>query len=156
MNRNIESVTHFHLDLPPPPSPPIIDQVSSLNIWQIIKHILVTFWACLRSMPESIFKVPVTMSLCQLLEKKRKKNWENLKTLRSFKWNDMQYLACLKLGVNTHCFGASLKAYKRVFLTFKKKQGNAAIYYWLPSPLVRKRLHFQCVFNPSLTVCASP
>ena len=45
-------------------------------------------------MPESIFKVGVTISLCQILRYQRRYSW-------SLAWNYLQYLACLKLGVNT-------------------------------------------------------
>ena len=97
LQKTEESVTTFHLGLPT--VTPNFDPNFSVflfcfySIWQSMKHILVLF-NILQAQTKEYFKVPVTVSLCQLLRYQRQYIW-------SLTRNYLQYLACLKLGLNT-------------------------------------------------------
>ena len=114
--KNVESVTTLNLGLPPPPFWPSKVNIffrlnkNILNIWQTMKLILATFWACLKPRPDSIFKVPVTIFLCHIL----KYQW------RSLAWNYLQTLECLKLGVTTKFVLGFSEDLQWVFFSSKK------------------------------------
>ena len=110
-----------------PPPIPTCDQVRWKFKLKRKKNIYCTnndtyfshFWACLRPRPESIFKMPVPLSFCQLLRYQRQYGW-------SFAWNYLQYLAFTKLGVNTKLvFGRTWKR-QRVFEQWKITKDKTA------------------------------
>ena len=103
------------------PPPPIFDRLrrekksmffSCLNIWTTITHVLLIFLAYLRPMQGSIFKVHGTLSLYRQPRYGRQYGCY-------LACNYSQYIACLKLGVNTKLVFGLNEDLQRVFGQWK-------------------------------------